>query len=303
VLTPAAVAGSYQFGTAAFGPTIAQQSVLGATVVPAVDAADAAGPSTTDGCTALTNAAAVAGKVALVERGTCGFVVKTAVAQAAGAVGVIIYNNAANATAAAPGMAGVDASIVIPTLSLNRQDGVALAGAPAGSVSVNMSVDPNIRAGADPAGRVRMYAPPLFASGSSVSHFDTVASPNLLMEPSINPDLTHNVQAPHDLTLEVFHDIGWNDRDADGVLDDNDCQVFSDKRATIFIGTTNTGVPNYFFDSGCTMADLVGQTKASSTNHGRYVAGVAALGNDWVKQGLISGAQKGALQSTVARDN
>ena len=53
VLTPGALVGSYQFGTAAFGPTIAQQSVLGATVVPAIDAANAAGPATTDGCTTL----------------------------------------------------------------------------------------------------------------------------------------------------------------------------------------------------------------------------------------------------------
>ena len=302
VLTPAAVAGSYQFGTAAFGPSIAQTPVVGGVVVVALDASDAAGPATTDGCSALTNAAAVAGKVALIERGTCGFVVKAATAQAAGAIGVIIYNNAANATAAAPGMAGVDPSIVIPSLSLNRQDGLGLAAAAPGSVTVNMSVDPTIRAGADPQGRVRLYAPPLFASGSSVAHFDTVASRNLLMEPAINPDLTHNVEAPFDLTLELFHDIGWNDRDFDGVLDDDDCEVFSDKRATVVIGTTDTGVPNYSFSNGCTMADLVSDAKQSSSNHGGYVSGVAHLSNGWVAEGLISGAQKGTIQSTVARD-
>jgi len=199
-------------------------------------------------------------------------------------------------------MAGVDPSIAIPTLSLNRQDGLALVAALAGNVTVNMSVDPSIRAGADPAGRARMYAPPLFASGSSVAHFDTVASRNLLMEPAINPDLTHNVEAPFDLTLEVFHDIGWNDRDADGVPDDDDCEAFSDKRATVLVGTSKTGVPNYAFSNGCTMADLVGQAKASSTNHGGYVSGVAALSNDWVGQGLMSGAQKGAVQSAAARN-
>jgi len=50
-----------------------------------------------------------------------------------------------------------------------------------------------------------MYAPSPYASGSSVSHWDTSASPNLLMEPSINADLDHTLDA----TLELFRDIGW----------------------------------------------------------------------------------------------
>jgi hypothetical protein len=34
------------------------------------------------------------------------------------------------------------------------------------------------------------------ASGSSISHYDTVAFRNLLMEPAINADLTHRLKAP-----------------------------------------------------------------------------------------------------------
>jgi len=50
--------------------------------------------------------------------------------------------------------------------------------------------------------------------------FDTVAFRNLLMEPNINPDLTHNLSAPFDLTLELFRDIGWfPDSNLDGVPD------------------------------------------------------------------------------------
>ncbi|MDX6371213.1 MAG: trimeric autotransporter adhesin, partial [Nocardioidaceae bacterium] len=63
------------------------------TVVVAVDPADAAGPSTTDGCTAFTNAAAVAAKWAFVDRGTCAFQVKVNNAVAAGAAGIVIGNN------------------------------------------------------------------------------------------------------------------------------------------------------------------------------------------------------------------
>ena len=68
-----------------------------------MDAADAAGPSTTDGCSPFTNAGAVAGKIALIERGTCGFAVKARNAAAAGALAAIIYNNPANAAAAPAG--------------------------------------------------------------------------------------------------------------------------------------------------------------------------------------------------------
>jgi uncharacterized protein DUF4214 len=63
--------------------------------------------------------------------------------------------------------------------------------------------------GADSSNRVRMYAPNPVDPGSSVSHYDTTASPNLLMEPNISGDLTHNVGPPNDLTLPLLRDIGW----------------------------------------------------------------------------------------------
>jgi hypothetical protein len=55
-----------------------------------------------------------------------------------------------------------------------------------------------------------MYAPNPYQSGSSVSHYDVSAFPNLLMEPAINSDLTHAVTPPHDLTFPWLVDIGWN---------------------------------------------------------------------------------------------
>ena len=64
--------------------------------------------------------------------------------------------------------------------------------------------------GADSSNRVRMFAPNPVDPGSSVSHFDVSASPNLLMEPNISNNLTHNVGPPSDLTLPLLKDIGWN---------------------------------------------------------------------------------------------
>ena len=66
------------------------------------------------------------------------------------------------------------------------------------------------------------------------------------MEPAINPDLTHNVKAPFDLTWELLHDVGWTFPDADGdtFADDEDCNANSDVRPTIIIDGIDTGVPN-----------------------------------------------------------
>lgn len=66
--------------------------------------------------------------------------------------------------------------------------------------------------GADPAGHVRLYAPNPVQSGSSIYHFDTVASPNLLMEPVLTSNLGSNL----DLADEQLFDIGWTSADSDG---------------------------------------------------------------------------------------
>jgi hypothetical protein len=223
VLSPASIARTYQFGTAAFGPPLGSPNVT-EPVVAARDAADTTGPATTDGCTAFTNAAAIAGNIALVERGSCTFATKARNATDAGASAVIIYNNLANADAAPPGMAddGVNGAFVtIPAVSLSRADGLGIVAELSGGVTAALVVDPNVRAGADPEGRARLYAPNPLVGGSSVSHYDSVASRNLLMEPAINPDLTHEVSAPDDLTHELFLDIGWfPDADLDGIADE-----------------------------------------------------------------------------------
>jgi hypothetical protein len=64
-------------------------------------------------------------------------------------------------------------------------------------------------AGADLAGRPLLYTPNPFQPGSSVSHYDTSAKPNLLMEPSATGDDPLTVSAPRDLSFELLRDIGW----------------------------------------------------------------------------------------------
>ncbi len=168
----------------------------------AVVVVDALAP-TGDGCDApFANAAALVGNIAVIDRGVCSFAIKVKNAQNAGAIGVILINNAAGPLS--PG--GADPTITIPSGGITLADGNILKAAIAGGpVTVTLRLSPTQRAGMSPTGRVRMYAPNPFQGGSSVSHFDVTAFPNLLMEPAINADLTGNL----DLTVDLFHDIGW----------------------------------------------------------------------------------------------
>ncbi|MGH9871576.1 MAG: PA domain-containing protein [Pyrinomonadaceae bacterium] len=304
-LAPAAIAGPYQFGTAAFGPPLSSPGVS-ASVVPAADAVEVGGTAA-DGCSPFSNAAAVAGNIALIERGLCGFALKARNATNAGAAGVIIYNNAgANANAAPPGMAddGINGVFVtIPTVSLTRADGLAFLGQVPATTAM-MSVDLSVRAGADAAGRARLYAPFPVVGGSSISHYDTVARRNLLMEPAINGDLTHNLKAPDDLTLELLRDVGWfADADLDGLADDLDCEPNSNLAPTVVVDGCDSGVPNTLFTSGCTISDLIAHIAATSRNHGKFVSGVAHLGEALVAAGIITDAQKDAMQSCAGQAN
>ncbi len=202
VTEPAAIAGDLLLGTADFGAALTVAGISG-DVVAATDAADAAGPSATDACSTLDDAAAVAGRIALVDRGTCFFVDKARNVQAAGAIGLVIVNNVADTSAL--GMSGDDASITIPVVSVTQADGATLRANLGGGVAARMRVDPNHLSGADSAHRMLLFAPNPLQPGSSTSHWDSSAYPHLLMQPNNSSDLPHTV----DLTLPLLQDIGW----------------------------------------------------------------------------------------------
>jgi hypothetical protein len=257
VSAPATVAGDYQVGPASFGPQLAAPGLSGNLVL-AFDAADASGPSTTDACTAIANPGEVLGRVALVDRGACGFVVKVKNAQNAGAIAVVIGDNVAGGPPA--GLGGADPTITIPAVRITLADAQKLKAALAGGqVDVTLGVDPSVRAGADRGGRALLYTPNPVQPGSSVSHWDTIATPSQLMEPSINSDLKLSVSVPTDLTRSQLRDVGWYpDGDLDGVADDAGDQCLgSDLGPTVVIEGCDTGVPNTFFTNGCTIRDLI----------------------------------------------
>lgn len=208
---PASVAGTYLVGRASFGPPLSPFG-LTAEVMPVVDQLDGTGLA----CTPLSaaNTLAVNGKIAMIDRGTCGFTDKVKNAQNAGAVGVIIVDNVAGSPP--PGLGGTDATITIPVVRITLGDGTALKAAlrtrsrTHSGMFADLLSNNNLRQGADAFNRVMLYTPNPFQSGSSVSHWDTSAFPNLLLEPAINGDLTHSVVPPQDLTFSLLKDIGWN---------------------------------------------------------------------------------------------
>ncbi|RTR40718.1 GlyGly-CTERM sorting domain-containing protein [Shewanella canadensis] len=77
-----------------------------------------------DGCETTTNGAALAGKIAMIDRGACNFTQKVKNAQDAGAIAVIVANNKdGDATIT---MGGDDEAITIPSMMVSQNEGAAI---------------------------------------------------------------------------------------------------------------------------------------------------------------------------------
>lgn len=199
VNSPASIGGNYQIFTADFGPAVTSAGTTGSVTQ----------TTPNDGCGPITNS--VAGKIAFIDRGTCTFVTKTRNAQNAGAIGVIIADNAGNPNGPLAGLGGgPDATITIPAIGISVADGNTIrTQLVSPGVNATLFADQTTLAGTDASARPRMYAPSQLASGSSVSHWDTSLTPNQVMEPNISNNLFHRISPPLDLTLSLLRDIGW----------------------------------------------------------------------------------------------
>lgn len=105
---------SYGGKGAEFGPAFTTTGVTGnvVTTTPA------------DGCTAI--GTALAGKVALIDRGACNFTIKVLNAQTAGASAVIIANNQGGTDTFV--MGGTERKVRIPSMMISQNDGASLKG-------------------------------------------------------------------------------------------------------------------------------------------------------------------------------
>ncbi|MDX1997151.1 MAG: PA domain-containing protein [Thermoanaerobaculia bacterium] len=286
VTSPAILAGNFPVGAAAFGPALTAAGVAGTLEL----ANDGVG-AVNDGCEAIVNN--VVGKVAVIDRGTCGFTVKVKNAQNAGAIAVVIADNAAGSPPA--GMAGTDATIVIPSVRVTLPDGNAIKAQLGGGVTASLLLDTAQLAGADLGGRMLLNAPNPVAPGSSISHWDPIASPNLLMEPAINSDLPIDL----DLTYEQMVDIGWFS-DADGVPDGLDECIGSDTAGTVIFGSCDSGVEDEVFANGCRLSDLIDR-QCGSVPLNRFQNCVNQYAKTLRDAGILTQQERNELQHCANR--
>lgn len=128
--------GEYAGATSSFGaPLPTQADAITADLVLVLDG----GTDPYDGCQAITNAAAISGKIAVVRRGDCEFGVKVLAAENAGAVAVIVVNNQGGApTPMGPGAVG-DA-VTIPSIMISQADGEPMIAALVAGDTINASL-------------------------------------------------------------------------------------------------------------------------------------------------------------------
>ena len=89
--------GDYPITSSTFSSIWPIDGVLGDLALAMDDDASAESDDPLDICDAITNAGDLDGKIAVLRRGSCTFVIKVEAAEAAGAIGVIIVNNVADA--------------------------------------------------------------------------------------------------------------------------------------------------------------------------------------------------------------
>ena len=101
-----------------FGPDLTTAGVTGT-----IQLVNDGTATVTDGCEAL-GAGTLTGLIALIDRGTCDFIVKVKNAQSAGAIAAIVANNINGDSVLA--MAGRDKTITIPAVFVSQNSGIAL---------------------------------------------------------------------------------------------------------------------------------------------------------------------------------
>ena len=163
--------------------------------------------TTRDAAQDIINGAEVSGNIALIERGIETFFAKVQRAEAVGASAVILYNNRDGDATLAPTGTLVAPIPTIPVVFISQNSGAELLTILAADPNMEVNVTPSavISGGGEPEFRARLNAPAMIQPGSSISHWSPAASPNLLMEPSINS----NLDSALDLSPVLMRDLGW----------------------------------------------------------------------------------------------
>ena len=118
------MAGAYSARPAGFGNDLPSEDPLTADLALVTDEPIIGGDSY-DACQSITNGSEIAGKIAVIRRGTCEFGFKILAAQAQGAVGVIMVNNVSG-DPISMGEGADDASNTPPSVMVSQEVGEAL---------------------------------------------------------------------------------------------------------------------------------------------------------------------------------
>jgi len=243
-----------------FGPYPVVKSASGALKVGKV-----VSPCTMSG--SLTNAVALFAATTL-----CPPVQIAAMAQQAGAVGALFEDPVGTdppfAVSVLPSVQNYG-PVKIPVASVSTHDFDALSAA-GGTTMLTLGAVADQRVGADTMGRTDLFASAPVLGASTLSHWDPLARPDLLMEPQIAS------KAPHDQRMELaaFRDIGWKTVCGNGAMDSGEqCDL----------GEQN-GAAGASCNADCTMAGAVSGTGGSgsgSTGSG----GAVGMGSGGVSGG------------------
>jgi hypothetical protein len=167
---------------------------------------------TSDAAEVIINTTELSGKIALVDRGLVRFDLKVSRAQDAGALAVVIANDVEGDAIFSPSGESTDP---VPVIFVSENSGINLKALLSSGNPVSVTLFTSLltvnegESATEFQTNIRLHAPATLEPGSSVSHWSEDASPNLLMEPSINSRLNENL----DLSPLLMKDIGWSTRD------------------------------------------------------------------------------------------
>jgi MYXO-CTERM domain-containing protein len=144
------------------------------------------------------------GKVVLFQGGLCEAVGLTYIAESTGALAVLISDPVGVSPPSSIEVPPTDAAkfpVTIPTVGVTDEDAASLAS----GESVTLDALSTQLVGADAQGRMYMYASNPILEGSTVSHWDPIARPNLMEEPNDSFIISHDIR----MEAAALRDIGW----------------------------------------------------------------------------------------------
>jgi hypothetical protein len=125
-----------------------------------------------------------------------------------------------------------------------------------------------------------------------VGRFNTVCNPGAMFGNA--PDTGHSYVLQISLTQHV------RDSDGDGVADAEDCNPYSDRNPTVFIGACDTGAINTAFADGCTVTDRIMSCATDADHHGKFVSCVSSVAKGLLREREITRKDKGMLMRCAA---